>query len=222
MMSFHNVGYVGRLGNSGPIYQTAFDDSTGWTLGSGCSIASGKLSITSAQSSARIAYYDLGAGVLPASWRLRFKIILNALTNTATGNAIKYEFGISENNALSGENPAGAGDDSLAFQVAAHAAGSTSNFYALSFGTGGFQYTTGTSRAEPLTLTRWVDLSKTSGQLEAKVYSDAYSTLDETITLGSLTDANYTNLRYLFFRAFAQAVTDANTHDVDDVELIAL
>lgn len=199
-------------GGSTVTYETDFSAGTGWTLGTSATISGGTLNIVSAQNTARTSYYDLTS--VSATWVLRFKFSGTTLTNTTSGQGMTFNFGIGATNAETAESPT---QDALSFALALHSAGSTSNFYSWRWETSGAAQTAGTSRAEPLTITRWIEVIHQTNNLRVKVYTDAYGIVEETIDL-AITSANYTGLRYLFARAYQQATADVNTYVIDDVK----
>lgn len=195
-------------------YSTDFSSSTGWTLGTGATISGGTLNIVSGANSARNSYYDLGS--VASTWVLRFKFSGSGLTNTASGQAEAIAFGIGSSNSQTGESPLA---DALMFRFAMHAADSSSNFYANSWEAAGHTITTGGSRATPLTITRWVEVTHQNNNLRVILYTDSsYTTVDETLNL-AITSANYSGLRYILARTYSQVTGGlSNTFVIDDVK----
>lgn len=210
-----------------PTYNFDFSSSTGWTLNNNsgsASITGGVLRLSgSTPNMYPLAIYDLGSNLdNTTGWVMRFKIVLTNLTNTAVGNGLQFSVGMSDtstNASYSAESPHGS-LDSLHYNLAAHAAGSTSNFYSWAW-TNTNEYTAGISRAEPLTATRYIQITYTvaSATLTVKVYTDEYSTLEETISQGLSSTSYFSDMRYIFARLHYQGVSDSNTVDVEDLKI---
>ena len=189
-----------------------------WVLSTGNTVSGGTLNLTNDSANQdRFAYYDVGAGNVADDWVLRFKVIFDTFVNVGTnpGNAVGFFFGFTDvvPTNLTGETPSQG--DWVTFQAHAHWNGST-DFRLGTYSTA-HDTTTGTGRAEPLTATRWCEITKDGTGCTLKVYtSDAYSgTPEETIT--ETLSTNITNFRYLFTKFYYQNIPDDNTVKIDDV-----
>jgi len=197
----------------------ASNSSTGWTLTPTYStISGGTLNIQNTSSGHQhYASYDLGSGAVAENWVLRFKIIFDTYGHNQQGQACGYYFGLSSIPAasLTGETPTQG--SYVAFNAAAHWSGST-QFY-LAANSSGTQSTTGDSRADDLTITRYIEIVKNGTSLTNKIFTAntyAENVREETITL--TLSANITNLRYIYNKFYYQGVTTDNTVKVDDIE----
>jgi hypothetical protein len=211
-MVVKHLGANRILGNTGAL------GSSGWTLSTGNTISGGTLnSNNDSANQDRFSYYDLGAGNVADDWVLRFKVIFDTFINIGTnaGNAVSFGFGFTDvvPTNLTGETPSQG--DWVTFSAHAHW-NSATDFRMRTYSTAHDQ-TTGSSRAEPLTATRWCEITKDGTGCTLKVYtSDAFSgTPEETLT--ETLSTNITNLRYLFTKFYYQNIPDDNTVKIDDV-----
>tara|TARA_R110001606_G_scaffold384369_1_gene547205 strand:- start:3261 stop:4565 length:1305 start_codon:yes stop_codon:yes gene_type:complete len=198
--------------------------STGWTLnnnGGSATIGSSKITlVANSNADNPLAYYDLnpflGGNASDTSWTLRYKVFYNAFNNTASGQGAKFEMGLSDSTAITGETPS---IDLIAGSRAAHAAGSNQNPVARYNATSCSGTQNGVVVSSPFTGTRYVQVQRTSGTtMEVKIFTDSgYSVLQETMTISSFCDT-IEDLRYLFCRIHYQNVSDTNTVEVSEIK----
>jgi len=158
---------------------------------------------------------DIMGGVIAATWTLRYKVVFTNFTNTAAGQGVSFEMGMSDTSTLTGASPSG---DSILATRAAHGASADNNPYLRQFDTGGNDAVAGALVANPFSGTRYIQLQrKGTNDIEQKEFSDAsYSVLIETLTINPTTAAA-NNLRYLITRIIYEAVTDVNTVAIEEI-----
>jgi len=160
---------------------------------------------------------DIMGGVIAATWTLRYKVVFTNFTNTAAGQGVSFEMGMSDTSTLTGA--AGIGSDAIMGTRAAHGASADNNPYLRQFETAGNDAVAGALVANPFSGTRYIQLQrKGTNDIERKEFSDSsYTTLLETLTINPTTGAA-TNLRYLITRIIYENVTDVNTVAIEEIE----
>lgn len=198
--------------------------STGWTLnnnGGSATIASSTITlVANSNADNPLAYYDLnsdlGGNASDTKWTLRYKVVYNAFTNTASGQGAKFEMGLSDSTAITGENPS---IDRIYASRAGHGASLDQNPSARSSTTTCTDSTSGALVSSPFTGTRYIQVQRTSATgMEVKIFTDSgFSTLQETMTISSFCNT-IEDLRYLYTRINYQNVSDTNTVEVSEIK----
>jgi len=156
-------------------------------------------------------------GSVGGTWTLRTKIVYTNFTNTASGQAVQFQLGISDSTTLTGEDPAGI--SAILQNRAAHGSTVAQQPYLRQYNPAvANDATGGVLISSPFSATRYIQLQrKGTNSIEMKIYSDsAYTTLLETIT-DSSTNAAASSLRYLVTRIFYQGVTDVNIVSIEAI-----
>tara|TARA_Y100000310_G_scaffold338645_1_gene428879 strand:- start:753 stop:2204 length:1452 start_codon:yes stop_codon:yes gene_type:complete len=199
---------------------------TGWTLGTGCSIAASTLSITNrsdgvteSRMATRDLSSDLSVSTIGNTWVMRFKMTGTSLTNNNSGQAWSCQATIADNNSYTAESPANSGVFAGNFQLALHGAGSTGNRYCQAWTNSSTQTTTGSTFSNPITLTWYVEMTNNGTQIVVKVYSDSgFSSLIESLTVAQSDPTDLqSSLKYLNFRIYVQAITTASTVNISEI-----
>jgi len=153
----------------------------------------------------------LGGVAVGGTWTLRTKIVYTNFTNTASGNAVQFQLGLSDTATLTGEDPAGI-SAILQNRTPSGAASNQNPILRQYNPAAANDVTAGVLVASPFSATRYIQLQrKGTNSIEMKIYSDSgYSVLLETLT-NAATTAAASGLRYLITRIYYQTVTDVNT-----------
>ena len=176
-------------------YTTDFSTSTGWTL-TNTTISSGTLNVIFDRQTQRLAYYDLGSGnISDSSWVLRFKMIINSLTdpsaNQATGG-IFLDDQIADNSSTQTDKAIG-----INFQY-----GNGLNRMGIYAKTNSDPENNNSANANFTTTlatgTRYYEIKRNNSTITATIYSDSsFSTVVETLTAtvsGTITGQRYLNV----------------------------
>jgi len=199
---------------------------TGWTLGTGCVIASSQLAITCASdgvTASRNASRDLAADIgetwIGDTWVMRFKMTGTDLTNNNSAQSWAFQTIVASTTAISGESPATGPVYAGAAVLGLHGAASTGNRQAQAWTNSATQNISGSSFSNPITLTWYVQMTNDGTNIVVKFYSDsAFSSLVESLTIAQTTASDLqSSLKYLVVRIYTQNITTASTVYVEDI-----
>jgi len=199
---------------------------TGWTLGTGCVIASSQLAITNAtdgvtvsRNASRDLAADLGETWIGNTWVMRFKMSGTSLTNNNSGQGWSFQTIVSDATTITTENPATDPIYAGAMSLGLHGAASTGNRQAQAWTNSNLQNITGSSFSNPITLTWYVQMTNDGTNIVVKYYSDAgFSSLIESLTIAQTTASDLqSSLKYLVVRIFTENITTASTVYIEDI-----
>jgi hypothetical protein len=156
-------------------------------------------------------YKDYGAGYVTGDYKIRFKVRTESINSSNT----VMLFAMSDSTVGTAQDCDTANDgiafgcdrdNSLGFFLVDHEIGS---------GSGGLDYTGG----NPSYTTYWVELERSSTTLTAKLYSDQYHTLADTLTVTTTTDA----YRYVYaIQSYGGGATSGGAGYIDAIEFAEL
>jgi len=200
---------------------------TGWTLGTGCVIATSQLAVTNATgvTESRMAYRDvaadLGVPFIGNTWVMRFKVSGTALTNSNPGNAWSYEVTVADTSAYSNESPAGNPVYAGVWVMELTGAGSVGYTFSRAWTNSANQSTASASFVNPITMTWYVQIVNNGTTIQTDAYTNAdFSTgLVSSITTTQTTPSDLQgSLKQLNIRSYVQAgLTTASTVYIEDI-----